>query len=136
MDKEKLIETLIESEALKLKPYVDSVGKLTIGVGRNLDDVGISIEEAMYLLNNDIEIAIHTAKAIIPHYEELSDARQNVVVDMAFNLGANRLMGFKKMIAALRERDFVTASEEMLDSKWARQVGERAVKLAKIMRGS
>ena len=137
MDKEKLKEMLIRHEGLKLKPYKDTVGKLTIGVGRNLEDVGISEDEAMYLLENDIKRAEKVAaECCAEHevlFETLPEDAKLVLVDMAFNLGY-KLKGFKKMFAALARGDFEEAAKEMLDSRWARQVGKRAEELAEIMR--
>ncbi len=135
--KERLKEMLIRHEGLRLKPYRDSVGKLTIGVGRNLDDVGISEEEALYLLENDIrraeKIAVECASSHGVLFESLPEDAQLVLIDMAFNLGY-KLKGFKKMFSALKRRDFDEAAWEMLDSRWARQVGKRATELAEIMR--
>ena len=136
--KERLKNILIRHEGLKLKPYRDTKGKLTIGVGRNLDDVGISEDEAMYLLENDIRRAEETAgHCCAEHgvlFESLPEDARLVLIDMAFNLGY-RLKGFRKMFAAIKRGDFVEAAKEMLDSRWARQVGRRAEELAEIMRG-
>jgi lysozyme len=137
-DREKLKEMLIREEGLKLKPYRDPVsGKLTIGVGRNLEDVGISEDEAMYLLENDIrraeETAGHCCAAHGVLFENLPEEAQLVLVDMAFNMGY-RLKSFRRMFTALRRGDFEEAAKEMLDSKWARQVGRRAENLAEIMK--
>jgi lysozyme len=137
--KERLKNMLIRHEGLKLKPYRDPVvGKLTIGVGRNLDDVGISEDEAMYMLENDIrraeETAGHCCAAHGVLFESLPEDARLVLIDMAFNLGY-RLKSFRKMFAALKRGDFIEAAKEMLDSRWARQVGHRAEELAEIMRG-
>ncbi len=128
-----LKELLIRHEGLMKKPYKDSVGKLTIGVGRNLDDVGISEQEALYLLKNDIDRAIADAK-VYPWYENLNDARKMVVVDMIFNLGITRFSRFKKTIKYISAEKYGKASVEMLDSKWANQVGSRAIRLSEMMR--
>ncbi len=136
--RERLREMLIRHEGLRLKPYRDSVGKLTIGVGRNLDDIGISEDEAFYLLENDIRRAEETAaECAALHgvvFESLPEDARLVLTDMAFNLGY-KLSGFKKMFAALRAGDYEEAAREMLDSRWARQVGNRARELSEIMRG-
>ncbi len=134
---ERLREMLIRHEGLRLKPYKDSVGKLTIGVGRNLEDVGISEDEALYLLENDIRRAKETAiRCCEEHevaFESLPEDAQLVLINMAFNLGY-RLTRFRKMFAALRERDWEKVAFEMLDSKWARQVKSRAEELAELIR--
>ncbi len=134
MNIERLKAQLILHEGLKLKPYKDSVGKLTIGVGRNLDDKGITNNEAMMLLDNDIDDAYEDAKSLIASFNDIGDVRQRVLVDMSYNLGRSRLKGFKKMLAAVESGMFTTASREMLDSRWANQVGSRAERLAKMMK--
>ena len=121
-------------EGLRLKPYEDTVGKLTIGVGRNLTDVGISEHEAAYLLTNDIAVAAASLRRAYPWFSGMGLPRQDALTDMMFNLGAARFAGFAQMIAALEQRDYETAAKEMLDSKWAQQVGARATELAAIIR--
>ena len=125
---------LIRHEGLRLKPYRDSVGKLTIGVGRNLDDIGITHKEALYLLENDIKRVESDLNRAIPYWRNHGDVRAAVLVNMCFNLGITRLLGFRKFLAAFDRGDFQTAADEMLDSKWAKQVGHRAVELANQMR--
>jgi lysozyme len=124
---------LVRNEGIRLKPYHDSVGKLTIGVGRNLDDVGITNLEAKMLLENDIERVESDLRVHLPLYSSLDDVRQRVLMDMAFNMGVAGLLGFQKMLAALAARDFATAKAEMLNSKWAKQVGIRAIRLAEMI---
>ncbi len=131
---EKLMYRLIKEEGLRLKPYRCSKGKLTIGVGRNLDDKGLSNEEALFLLQNDIQEAIASLKKEFPFFQSLSMDRQIVLIDMCFNLGINRLKGFKKMIKAIEEKDYSLASKEMLSSLWAKQVGARSKDLAHLMK--
>lgn len=129
-----ITDLLIKHEGLRLKPYRDTVGKLTIGVGRNLDDVGITREEAMYLLDNDIvRVSVEVDKAF-RWYRGLNTTRRTVIVDMVFNLGLGRFKRFKRLIAAIVVFDWDRAAKEMLDSKWAKQVGRRATELAKMMR--
>lgn len=128
-----LRDQLLLHEGIRLKPYRDTVGKLTIGVGRNLDDVGISYEEALVLLDNDILRAQSAVMHALHWAAHLDRARFEVLVNMAFNLGINGLLGFPRFLAALEAGDYPKAAREMLDSKWARQVGQRAVELATIM---
>lgn len=127
-----VINTLIEDEGIKLKPYKDTVGCWTIGCGRNLDDVGISYQEAMLLLQNDIVRATQEAEAFW-WYEQLSQARRDVIVMMIFNLGLPRFRGFKMLIRALELRNPAGAASEMLNSKWAQQNVNRVKRLAWIM---
>jgi len=128
-----LSQQLVAFEGLRTKVYTCPAGKLTIGVGRNLEARGISKQEAFYLLDNDIASCKKACSRSIPAFKFLSPQRQNVLIDMAFNLGSIGLLGFSKMITCLSKGNFVGASQEMLDSKWAKQVGNRAVKLSKMM---
>lgn len=130
---EKLMYRLIEEEGMKLKPYRCPAGKLTIGVGRNLEDKGLSNEEALFLLQNDIIEAVKELKKAFLFFDSLNETRQIVLIDMCFNLGINGLKKFKKMIKALENKDFSLASKEMLSSCWAKQVGARARSLALLM---
>jgi lysozyme len=125
-----LEEQLERDEGLRLRPYRDSVGKLTIGVGRNLDDVGISHDEAMALLANDIKNAQGQIERELPWAEGLDPVRHAALVNMCFNLGIGRLGGFVNFLVALQAGDYKRASIEMLNSLWARQVGPRAERLA------
>lgn len=127
-------DQLIIHEGMRLKPYKDNVGKLTIGVGRNLDDVGISREEAMQLLDNDINIVMDSLDLALPWWRTLDDLRSRAIIDMVFNLGITRFLGFKQMLIALKAKQYDLAAQEMLDSKWAKQVGIRAQTLAAMMR--
>lgn len=130
----RLQEMLIRHEDLRLKPYRDTVGKLTIGVGRNLDDVGITREEALTLLNNDIAKVRREVKRSFPWFAHLNPVRQNVVLNMVFNLGLPRFRQFKKAIAAIKAKQWNEAVRQMLDSRWAEQVGRRARELAAMMK--
>ena len=127
---------LVKHEGLSLKPYRCPAGKLTIGVGRNLDDRGISEDEAAMLLDNDIRFVSKELSRVLPGFTSLDETRQNVLMDMCFNLGTAGLLKFKAMLAAVGARDFDRAAAEMLNSAWARQVGERARTLAVMLKGS
>lgn len=129
-----LVALLIQHEGEKLHPYRCTAGKLTIGVGRNLDDKGISIKESRFLLQNDLEDAERDARTFCVEFGYLLPARQAVLIDMAFNLGLGGLLNFKKFQKALDRKDFDAASKEMLDSAWAKQVGQRAQTLSTMMR--
>lgn len=131
----KLVTELERDEGIRLKPYTDTVGKLTIGVGRNLDDVGISSQEARVLLVSDIRRATLDLDRALPWWEEkLSPNRQRALINMCFNLGLGRLLGFQKMLKALEEGRWQDAHDEALDSKWAVQVGKRANRIAEMFK--
>lgn len=130
-----ILQRLIEhDEGLRLKPYKDTVGKLTIGVGRNLDDVGISEAEAMVLLANDIARVQSDLDRLIPWWRSLDDVRQEVLVDMGFNLGVPKLATWKNTLGYTQKSMYAAAAHEMLNSQpWASQVGQRAQVLATMM---
>ena len=134
MRKDVLIADLVRDEGLRLAPYKDSVGKLTIGIGRNLEDRGISWAEAQFLLDNDIAIATADLDRNAPWWRNLSEGRQRALVNMAFNLGVPGLMRFEKMLSALERGEYDDAAREALDSRWARQVGARAQRIARLIR--
>jgi lysozyme len=125
-----LREQLIRDEELRLRVYNDSLGVPTIGVGRNLRDKGISPYESDLMLNNDIaEHTIEVLKAI-PFSSGIDEIRFEVLVNMSFNMGTVGLLGFVKFLAALKAGNYTTARTEMLNSKWAAQVGARATRLS------
>ena len=119
-DQDAFLDQIILHEGLELTPYKCTAGYLTIGVGRNLDDRGITEDEARFLCKNDIKIVERELGGKFPFITGLGDARIRVLLDMAFNLGV--------------ERDFEEAAKDMLDSSWASQVGQRAQRLATAMR--
>jgi len=128
-----LEDQLIDHEGLELKPYQCTADKLTIGVGRNIEDRGITEDEARYLLKNDIKIVEDELLEKKPVVAGLDAVRQRVLVDMGFNLGIPTLLKFQNMWAAIEEEDFERAAEEAMDSRWAKQVGRRAERLCQAM---
>ena len=134
MNRDELRSMLVLHEGLRLFPYRCTAGKITIGVGRNLDDVGITQAEAFALLERDIDTVEADLDRTWPWWRQMTDARQQVLADMCFNLGLGRLKGFVNTIAHMKRGDYEAAAEGMLDSLWARQVGVRAQRLAKMMR--
>lgn len=149
------LDKLIAHEGMVLKVYQDTLGIDTVGIGRNLKDRGISKEEleymdipnmqvvyeygiteadARYLALNDIAIVENELCRVHTCVEDLDAVRQLVLMDMAFNMGVPRLCKFAKMWNAIHEKNFNAASVEMMDSKWARQVGSRAKKLSDAMK--
>ena len=153
-NREALIDQLILHEGMKLQVYKDHLGIDTIGVGRNLEDRGITDGElafmnmlktevyeqgiteahARFLLANDIDIVEKELSNAHPCISGIGDVRIRVLLDMGFNLGVPRLNKFKNIWKAVHNRDFSLAAVEMLDSRWASQVGQRAVRLANAMR--
>ena len=133
-----LLDQLRRDEGLRLTPYRDSVGALTIGYGRNLDAKGISRGEAEVMLEHDAAGAAAEVDGALPWSGSLDDARRAVLVNMAFNMGLgvhgqSGLLGFTRTLAAVEAGDYDRAAAEMMDSKWARQVGPRAHRLARQM---
>lgn len=125
-----LIDQLKRDEGVRLKPYKDSVDKITIGVGRNLDDVGITVDEAGYLLMHDIDHASAQLYKTFPWTVSLDDVRKGALINMTFNMGIAGMGGFKLFMAAMEAGDYDRAGDEMLKSKWAEQVGSRAHRLS------
>lgn len=149
MDRDKLIEQLRRHEGEELEPYQDTVGKWTVGIGRNFDDVGFSTDElreligegissqlSETLLENDIKVAQDELEKVFDAevLDGLDDARHNVLINMIFNMGRPRLSQFRMMIAAVNAGDWNEAADQMIDSRWYRQVGNRAVELVAQMR--
>lgn len=132
-----LTADLQRDEGLRLKPYRDTVGKLTIGYGRNLDDVGISRAEALALLENDLDgWVVPEMRRRMPWLAAAPANVQRAVANMLFNLGWTRLSKFTATLAALQAGDYATAAREALDSQWAKQVGKRAERIANLIRGT
>ena len=129
----KLQLLIAKHEGLRTSPYLDSVGKLTIGYGHNLDDVPISENTANTMLREDIAVAMEGCRQFA-WFDELDDVRTAVVVDMVFNMGIAGFKKFKRTIVWIKEGDYKKASKEMLDSRWADQVGKRAKEWSKMMR--
>ena len=153
-NRENFVNKLIAHEGLRLQVYQDTLGIDTIGIGRNLEDRGITQEEldwmdipnikavyeygiteadAMYLAQNDVQIVEEELLRAHPCVEDLDAVRQLVLMDMAFNMGVPRLRKFAKMWNAVHENKFDIAAKEMLDSRWAIQVKSRSTKLAHAM---
>jgi lysozyme len=128
-----LVESLIKHEGLRLSMYTCTAGKPTIGIGHNLERP-ISERAAKVILDDDIADCVQDMDRAFPGWRAHSDARQNVLLEMCFNLGTVRLRRFAKMWEALDARDYDKAAEEMLNSAWRVQVGKRAQTLAGQMR--
>lgn len=129
-----MIEKLLElHEGKETKPYVDTVGKITIGIGRNLTDRGLSEDEVQYLFRNDVQIATQELEWAFPWSRRLDEVRKAVLIDMSFNMGIPVLKTFTNTLAAVETAQYEKASKLMLQSKWASQVGNRAKRLSKMM---
>jgi lysozyme len=128
---EKLLEMLKRHEGVKSHVYLCSAGYETIGVGRNISKsgMGLSDDEVDYLLENDIVRVIKELSSEYPWFRGLDDVRKDAMIDISFNLGATRLRGFKRALAAMEVADYTTAAKEFLDSKWSRDVKGRATEL-------
>ena len=152
-DREKLRAQLRRNEGVRLSVYRCSAGKLSIGVGRNLDDCGVSPAETrqlkitvasciahgntsaqcVALLDNDIDRAAAGLDRALPWWRSLSDVRQRVLIDMCFNMGLGKLLGFRNTLADVRASHWSDAVSGMVASAWHRQVGGRALRLEAMM---
>ena len=134
MNKNRFIKQMRFHEGVKNKVYKDHLGIETIGVGRNLVDRGLSDEEVDYLLGNDITIVENELDNGLSWWRDLDEVRQRALADLAFNMGLPRLHGFVKMLDGLQRRDYHAAADELLDSKYAKQVGARSERVAQMIR--
>ena len=131
----RLTEQLRRHEGVEPYVYVCSAGYETIGVGRNISEsgLGLSDDEIDYLLQNDIERCKNELSRF-PWFTDISSVRQDAIINLCFNLGITRLLGFKKALQAMAEGKFDKAADEFLDSRWAEQVGNRAVEVTQMIR--
>tara|TARA_R110001592_G_scaffold212347_2_gene464635 strand:+ start:193 stop:612 length:420 start_codon:yes stop_codon:yes gene_type:complete len=129
---EQLIEMLKRHEGVRSHVYKCSAGYESIGVGRNISKTGLGLseDEVQYLLESDISRVIKELSSEYPWFNDLDDVRKDAMIDISFNLGATRLRGFKRALAAMDAADYKTASLEFLDSKWSRVVKGRSTELA------
>mgnify|MGYP003136846940 FL=1 len=127
-----LLEQLKDFEGLELKAYQCTAGKTTIGLGRNLDDYGITEEEAYYLAKNNINELEDELDRAIPWWRQLDDARQRALINLSYNVGTTTLLKFKKTLQYLEDGSYEEAAKEVLDSRWADQVGRRAIFISNV----
>ena len=152
-DRDALKAELIRDEGLKLKVYRCTEGKLSIGVGRNLDDVGIRAteearwgitkgrcvlkgitrDEALWLLDGDVDNCEAGLDRKLPFWRRLDPVRQRVLLNMCFNMGLGTLLTFKNTLKHIEAGKYQLAADGMRASKWRAQVGERALRLARMM---
>lgn len=131
---EKLKKLIKLHEGYRQFAYQDTVGKLTVGIGRNLEDKGVTETEALMMLDNDIAYFIDRLQIQLPFFNGLDEVRRAVLINMCFNLGINGLLCFVKTLKLIDERKYNLAADEMLNSKWATQVGDRAIELSDMMK--
>lgn len=133
--KTELIKQLRSDEGVEPCVYFDHLGFSTIGVGRLVDrrkpGAGLRPDEISYLLNNDIDDRIEALTRRLPWFVNLDDVRKAALLNMAFQLGVDGLLGFKNTLTMIQRGDYESASIAMLDSKWAKQTPERAQRMAK-----
>lgn len=133
MDRAALLKELLRDEGLKLTAYRDTVGKLTIGIGHNLERP-ISEPAAQRIFEDDVDEHWRELQAALPWVDQLDDVRQRVLLNMAFNLGVPGLLKFTNTLELIRMGRYAKAADAMLHSLWASQVKSRAVRLAAMMR--
>ena len=134
MDMVRLRETITRHEGSRLQMYQDSLGIWTIGVGHNIQEKGISPKVMELMLDEDLEEAISELKRSVSFFSKMPQQVQEALVNLSFNLGIPRLMQFKKTLAYLRNGEFESAADELLDSRYAEQVGRRALEIADMIR--
>lgn len=132
MDLNKLSNQLVKHEEIRFKPYLDTVGKITIGVGHNLSDKGLTPNQVGLILQDDIKDVVTFLTLRLPWVLKLDDVRARAVADMAFVL-MDKLLDFHTMLPALQEARWKDASDALLNSKFASQVGKRAIDLANMI---
>jgi len=132
--RQKLRNLILRHESYKQFVYSDTTGHITIGIGRNLSSRGISQSEALMLLDDDILYFSSKLSQLCSYFDALDDNRKIALIDMCFNIGINSFLNFHDMHNALENKDYEKASEAMLASEWANQVGQRAVTDAYIMK--
>jgi lysozyme len=132
----KLINMLKRHEGVRSKFYICSAGYETIGVGRNISTTGLGLDEneINFLLINDITRVRQELERTFPWFDRLDNVRKDALIDIAFNLGLTVLCKFEKSLAYMASGDFMLAADEFLDSRWAKQVGNRAIEVTDMIR--
>jgi lysozyme len=140
MRRDRVAQQLKADEGLRLTPYLDSLGNLTVGYGHLItpedcldQNDTITLSQANTLLQHDLTIALHCCYRLYPEFVTFPEQVQDVLVNMCFNMGASRLIGFVRMHHAIEARNWAKAAQEMRASTWATQVGPRAERLAREM---
>lgn len=135
MNLEKLTAQLNVDEGRKKRMYLDTATppRWTAGVGRNISDRDFSEDEIDLMLKNDIALIIIQLDKLLPWWRDMNDVRQNVLINMCF-MGIGKVLGFKNALTFMHAGEYAAAAKGMLDSLWAKQVGDRATRLATMMR--
>jgi len=134
MNLEAIRNRLVLEEGLKLTPYKCTANKLTIGVGRNIQDRGISNETAMQMLDEDIDIMVNELRENLSWFDKQNDAIQGVLIDLCFNMGISRLLMFVQTLKLIEQGQYAMAADELLDSKYAAMLPARSKRNAEILR--
>ena len=116
------------------KPHRSPSGKLTIGVGRNLEDNGLSLEEINFILANDIKHCVTVCEGLVPNFNSLSIPRKMVFINLCFNIGATKLSAFKKTFSYIALGDWESAAQHLGWSLWAKQVPNRAARVIEMLK--
>jgi len=131
---ERLMSGLKQDEGFRSTAYKCTAGKWTIGYGRNIQEKGITIDEAEQLLRNDIADVSVDMRSLFPDFQEYPEDVQYVICNMRFQLGRGGFRCFSKMIGAIKDRNWKRAAKEMVNSKWYSQTPNRAKRLVELMR--
>lgn len=134
MDRAKLHADLVRDEGLKAKPYVDTVGKVTIGIGYNLTDRGLPLDIIETLFDRCVVEVESDLDRALPWWRQEDDVRQRVLVNLAYNMGISRLLAFHDTLAAWKACDYPGAADRLMASRWYRQVGHRGPRLVAMLR--
>lgn len=136
--KQELTRQLKADEGVRPQAYSDHLGYLTIGIGRLIDSrkpgSGLRPSEIEFMLQNDIDERIEALTRRLPWFQNLDDARKGVLLNMAFQMGVDGLLGFKNTLRMVEDGDYMGAARNMLQSKWAEQTPARAARMAEQMR--
>lgn len=133
-ERHKLKNLIMKHEGYREFVYTDTTGHLTIGFGHNLEARGLSVPLSSAVLDDDINYWVMKLTQSIGFFDTLNPARKSVLIDMCHNLGVNGLLEFRDMLDSLLKKDYEQAAKDMLASKWAQQVGHRALENAEIMK--
>ena len=142
MNMERLLKSVKEHEGYRNKVYLDTLGKRTVGVGHLCvedfweDDKEYEEDFLMDILKKDLQEAIRGARSLMEEHDcvDIDEQAEEILIEMVFQLGKNGVSKFKNMWKALAEKNYIGASYEMLDSRWAKQTPNRAKAMAKTMK--
>tara|TARA_R100001460_G_scaffold4800_1_gene13427 strand:- start:3438 stop:3884 length:447 start_codon:yes stop_codon:yes gene_type:complete len=145
-DKQKVIDQLKIDEGIVYEIYKDHLGYPTFGIGHLVlesdpefgQEVGVPVSEerCLEVFDHDLEVTVNECKVLFPDFDEKLDEVQEILINMMFNMGRTRLSKFKKFIGALNEENYEEAANQMMDSRWYHQVGNRSVRLVERMRNA